>query len=259
MSASIPTAIPTAAVLIIGNEILSGRTQDSNLNAIAKKLAAIGVRLAEARVVPDIEEKIIEAVNALRAAYSYVLTTGGIGPTHDDITADSIAKAFGVAVVENPDAKARLVAHYSSKNLPLNEARLRMARMPEGASLIENGVSGAPGFCIGNVYVLAGVPDIMRSMLESVVPMFRHGPAYVSVSVSGYIAESLVAKDLAAIAARYPMLDIGSYPWERDGRWGSALVARGTDRALIDAAADELAALVKKFDPVPVIETSPKN
>jgi len=234
---------PTAAVLIIGNEILSGRTQDINLNYIANKLTAIGVRLAEARVVADIENDIVEAVNDLRKKYTYVFTTGGIGPTHDDITSDSIGKAFGRRVSENAEARARLEAHYAGATL--NAARLRMARVPEGASLIENPVSAAPGFRLENVYVLAGVPNIMRAMLDSIIATLRHGPEIHSISVSGYVAESTVAEELEAIAKRYPMLDIGSYPWVRQARFGTALVVRGTDKASAEKAADEIFALVE--------------
>lgn len=248
------TTSPTAAVLIIGNEILSGRTQDANLAHVARKLAAIGVRLAEARVVPDIEEEIIAAVHALRTRYTYVLTTGGIGPTHDDITTDCIAKAFGLAVVEHPEARARLAA-YSTKT-PLTSARLRMARIPEGASLIDNGVSAAPGFRVENVYVMAGIPNIMQAMLEAVLPTLAHGPAYASASVAGFVAESMIAEGLAAVAGRYPQLDIGSYPWQKEGRWGTTLVARGTDPAAIKAAVDEILALVQAIDPQPVIESA---
>ena len=250
---------PTAAVLIIGNEILSGRTQDSNLAHIAKKLGAIGIRMSEVRVVPDIESEIISAVDALRARYTYVFTTGGIGPTHDDITTDCIAKAFGAEVVEHPEARARLVAYYADKNAVLNAARLRMARIPVGAALIDNGVSGAPGFRIENVFVMAGVPDIMKAMLETVLPKLQHGPTYVSKSVSGFVAESLIADGLAAVAARYPQIDIGSYPWQRDGRWGTALVARGTDQSAVNTASDEIRTLVIQYDPAPVIEVSPIN
>ena len=245
---------PTAAVLIIGNEILSGRTHDANLAFIAKKLSAHGIRMAEARVVPDIENEIVAAVNALRARYTYVFTTGGIGPTHDDITADCIGKAFGVPVSEHPEARARLLAHYTKT--PINPARLRMARIPEGAALIDNTVSSAPGFRLENVYVMAGVPNIMQAMLEAVLPTLQHGPAFISKSVSGFVAESLVAEELRAIANHFPTLDIGSYPWEREGRWGTALVTRGTDPMLVETAADEILALVKRHDPDPVVEIS---
>ena len=247
-----PEPSSTAAVLIIGNEILSGRTQDCNLTYIAKRLGSTGVRLAEARVVSDSEGEIVAAVNALRQRYTYVFTTGGIGPTHDDITTDCIAKAFGVSVSEHAEARARLVAHYTK--MPLTTARLRMARIPDGAALIDNTVSAAPGFRLENVYVMAGVPDIMQAMLEAVLPTLAHGSAYVSKSVSGYVAESIIAEGLAAVAARYPMLDIGSYPWQREGRWGAALVARGTDRQAIDAAVEEILALVRMYDSAPVVE-----
>jgi len=235
---------PTAAVLIIGNEILSVRTQDSNLNSIAKKLSSLGIKLKEARVVPDVEDEIIAALNALRNRYTYVFTTGGIGATHDDITADSVARAFGLPIIENPEARARLEAHYTPANL--NAARLRMARMPEGAALIDNPVSVAPGFRIENVYVMAGVPNIMQAMLDGVVAGLKHGATIYSVSVSGPVPENNVAEELGAIAANYPHLDIGSYPWFRVGKWGTALVVRGTDKVLVDEAADKLFALMAK-------------
>jgi molybdenum cofactor synthesis domain-containing protein len=244
---------PTAAVLIIGNEILSGRTPDANLNTIAKKLAGIGVRLIEARVVPDSEAAIVAALNELRARHAYVITTGGIGPTHDDITAASVAKAFGVKLIEHPEARARLLAHYGDPQ-KLTEARLRMARTPEGAALIDNPVSAAPGFHIGNVYVLAGVPDIMRAMMDGVVATLRHGPAIHSKTVSGFVAESVVAEELEKIAARYPHIDIGSYPWVKEGRFGTALVARGTDEKAVAMAAEEIFVLVSKYDPAPARE-----
>jgi molybdenum cofactor synthesis domain-containing protein len=238
------TSNPTAAVLIIGNEILSGRTQDTNLNSIAKKLGAIGIRLKEARVVPDIEDEIVAGLNALRSRYTYVFTTGGIGATHDDITADSVACAFGLPIIENPEARARLEAHYTPANL--NAARLRMARMPEGSTLIDNPVSVAPGFHIGNVYVMAGVPNIMQGMLDGIIAGLKHGPAIYSVSVSGPVPENTVAEELGAIAASYPQLDIGSYPWFRVGKWGTALVVRGADKTLANEAADKLFALMAK-------------
>ncbi|MBV8061561.1 MAG: competence/damage-inducible protein A [Alphaproteobacteria bacterium] len=237
---------PTAAVLIIGNEILSGRTQDVNLNAIAIKLAEIGVRLSEARIVPDIQEEIVNAVNTLRQRYTYVLTTGGIGPTHDDITADSIGAAFGLTVAENPAARDRLLRSYGAENL--TPARLRMARTPVGAELIDNPVSAAPGFCVENVYVMAGVPNIMRAMLDNVVAGLKHGPKIHSVSVSGFVAESLVAAALEDIARRYGMLDIGSYPWVRSARHGTALVSRGTDQDALRKASAEILALMQQFD-----------
>lgn len=243
---------PSAAVLIIGNEILSGRTEDANLNYIAKKLGDCGIRLSEARVVADIEADIVAAINDLRTKYTYVFTTGGIGPTHDDITAASIAKAFGKALIEHPEARARLLAYYTKANL--NEARLRMARMPEGALLIDNPISGAPGFQIENVYVLAGVPNIAQAMMDNIVSGLKHGPAFHSLAISGAVAESKLAAELAAIAARYTELDIGSYPWFRQGQYGTALVVRGIDRKAVQAAADAIFALVERLGGKPEFE-----
>ncbi|MDR3450437.1 MAG: molybdopterin-binding protein [Alphaproteobacteria bacterium] len=236
-------SFPSAALLIIGNEILSGRTQDANLNAIATRLTGLGIPLKEVRVVPDIEGEIVAALDALRARYTYVFTTGGIGPTHDDITVDAVAKAFGVDVVEDPEARALLAARYEADKL--TPARLRMARVPRGSSLVANPISGAPGMKIGNVFVLAGVPDIMRAMLDSVVATLQPGPKIYSHSVSGFIGESLIAEELGAIAARYPLIDIGSYPWVRDGKFGTALVSRGTDEQAVMRASDEIAALLQ--------------
>jgi molybdenum cofactor synthesis domain-containing protein len=234
---------PTAALLIIGNEILSGRTQDANLNFIAKKLGTIGIPLKEARVVPDIEADIISALNNLRERYTYVFTTGGIGPTHDDITVDAIAAAFGLPVVEHPQAKELLASHFGKKNL--TEARLRMARMPQGATLIDNPVSAVPGIKIDNVYMFAGVPEIMQSMMGSVTSSLRHGPAMHSVTVSGVVAESVVADELRALAGRFPSVDIGSYPWMREEKFGTALVVRGTDADAVHQVAEELVDLIK--------------
>lgn len=246
---------PTAAVLIIGNEILSGRTQDANLHVIAQKLLAIGIRLKEARVVADVESEIVEALNSLRSRYAHVFTTGGIGPTHDDITADSVARAFGVPVGEHPEARNRLMQYYTSTHI--NEARLRMARMPEGAKLIDNPVSVAPGFQIGNVYVLAGVPEIMQAMMDNITAQLKHGPAIHSVAVSGHVAESKIADDLRAIADQHPELDIGSYPWFRLGRYGTSLVVRGIDKVVVEKVADDIFALVAKHGGEPEIETTP--
>ena len=247
--------IPTAAVLIIGNEILSGRTQDSNLNAIARQLTNIGIRLQEARVVPDIEAEIVAALNTLRQRYTYVFTTGGIGPTHDDITADSVGKAFGLPVSEDAEARARLLSHYVDP-AKLTPARLRMARVPQGARLVDNPISSAPGFNIENVYVLAGVPNIMQGMLDGILAQLQHGPQIHSVSVSGFVAESVIAKGLGEIAARYPALDIGSYPWVKGERFGTALVTRGTDVAAIKAAVAAIQTLVAAHDPAPQVEST---
>jgi molybdenum cofactor synthesis domain-containing protein len=236
------TRDPTAALLIIGNEILSGRTQDANLNFIAKELGAIGIPLKEARVVPDVETDIVSALNDLRQRYTYVFTTGGIGPTHDDITVDAVATAFGLPVVEHPQARVLLGAHFGDKNL--TEARLRMARVPQGASLIENPVSSAPGIQIENVYMFAGVPEIMQGMMNSIVASLRHGPAMYSATVSGFIAESVIAEELRTLAARFSNVDIGSYPWIREEKFGTALVVRGTDEKAVHQVARELKALM---------------
>ncbi len=240
------TTNPTAAVLIIGNEILSGKTQDTNLNAIALRLLPLGIKLAEARVVADDEESIIAAANALRSGYNYVFTTGGIGPTHDDITAASISKAFGRALVENPEARARLLGYYGAEKL--TPARLRMALMPEGSILINNPVSVAPGFQVENVFVLAGVPDIMRAMFEDCVARLQAGPAYQSRTINCLVAESLIAEPLGTIAQNYADCSIGSYPWFRLGQYGLSLVVRGTNLARLDAAAAEILMLTRLHD-----------
>ena len=243
---------PTAAVLIIGNEILSGRTQDTNLNHIAKQLAARGIRLAEARVVPDIEDEIVAAVWALSTKYNYLFTTGGIGPTHDDITVDAIAKAFGKQVVVHPEARARLEKHYGEGNV--TPARLRMARVPEGAALVDNPVSAAPGIRIGNIFIMAGVPAIMRAMVDGIVPTLAGGPVVLARSIACEVAESVLAEALGAIQLAYPNVDIGSYPWFRAGRFGVSLVARGTDTAVLDAVAKEIAAMIRSLGGEPVEE-----
>jgi molybdenum cofactor synthesis domain-containing protein len=248
--AAMEPKIVTAAVLVIGNEILSGRTRDSNLNYLAGGLTAIGIRLMEARVVPDIEARIVEAVNALRAAYDYVFTTGGIGPTHDDITASSIAKAFDRKLVKDDRAVALLTAHYGEANL--TEARLRMAHVPEGARLIENPVSTAPGFNLENVYVLAGVPAICQAMFDGLKGGLAHGDRVLSRTVSAHVGEGVIAKDLGDLQERYPALDIGSYPFFRQGKFGASFVIRGTDTAVLDKAAGELRAIIRKLDAEPI-------
>lgn len=234
----------TAAVMIIGDEILSGRTQDTNLNAIAKHLGAHGVDLAEARVVGDLKDEIIAALNALRARYDYVITTGGIGPTHDDITADCVAEAFGVALYEHPEIIAMLSARWQGAEL--NDARRRMARVPEGGSLVRNPVAGPPGFQIGNVFVLAGVPQVMRGMLEDVGPRLRSGKVVISrnVRVDG-TGEGALAEPLAAVARAHPDLSLGSYPFFGPEGYGSNLVIRGRDAVEVEATVAELVAALK--------------
>jgi molybdenum cofactor synthesis domain-containing protein len=230
----------TAAVLIIGDEILSGRTQDTNLNFIARYLGTFGIDLAEARVVGDVKGEIIAALNALRARYDYVITTGGIGPTHDDITADCVAEAFGVELYEHPEIIAMMAARWAGD---LNPARRRMARVPVGGSLVKNPVQGPPGFQIGNVFVLAGVPAIMRGMMEDVGPRMRPGAVVIarSVRVEG-VGESLMAAPLEAVAKAHPNLSLGSYPFFGPDGVGSNLVVRGRDGGEVAATVDELIA-----------------
>ena len=229
---------PTAAVLIIGNEILSGKTQDANLQFLGVELAKLGIRLEEARVVRDVPAAIVEAVNACRAKYTYVFTTGGIGPTHDDITAECIALAFGVELVVDPGAVERL----TRGGRELNEARLRMARVPKGAELVENPVSIAPGFRMDNVFVLAGIPSVARAMFGAAVPALKQGAPIASGSVDVHLRESDFATALEAIQRKHPAVEIGSYPFNRDGRYGATLVVRGTDQELIGHVLDELVA-----------------
>ncbi|HXQ17958.1 MAG TPA: competence/damage-inducible protein A [Caulobacteraceae bacterium] len=230
----------TAAVMIIGDEILSGRTQDTNLNFIAKYLGTYGVDLAEARVVPDIKDEIITALNALRAKYDYVITTGGIGPTHDDITADCVAEAFGVELYEHPEIIEMMQSRWQGE---LNAARRRMARVPVGGSLVRNAVQGPPGFQIGNVFVLAGVPMVMRGMMDDVVPRLRTGAVVISrtVRVEG-AGEGVIAEPLANLAYAHPELSIGSYPFFGPQGYGSNLVVRGRDGEVVEKTVDELIA-----------------
>ncbi len=232
-----------AALIIIGNEILSGRTQDANLAFIAAELGAVGVRLHEVRVVADDEADIVAAVNALRQRYAYVFTTGGIGPTHDDITAACIAQAFGLPFGRNPEAERRLLAHYPPEKV--NAARMRMADTPEGAELIDNPVSVAPGFRVENVYVLPGVPKIMQAMFHGLKARLKGGDAVRSRTIVTFAPEGEVAEPLGRIQARHPTVEIGSYPFMRIGNPGTSLVFRGTDVAAIHAAVEEWLAVAQ--------------
>jgi molybdenum cofactor synthesis domain-containing protein len=234
---------PTAAMLVIGDEILSGRTRDSNMHFLAGELTRHGIELKEARVVADDHHAIVAAVNALRAAYDHVFTSGGIGPTHDDITADAIADAFGVPISVREDARAILAAHYERSGLEFNAARQRMARIPEGARLIENPISAAPGFSLGNVHVMAGVPNIFQAMLASVLPTLTGGAPLLSQSLRVDRGEGEIAEAFGALAAEFPDLSFGSYPFVRNGAHGTNLVIRGTDAARLDEAMARLAAL----------------
>jgi molybdenum cofactor synthesis domain-containing protein len=229
----------TAALVVIGDEILSGRTQDKNIAQIAQWLNVQGIRLVEVRVVPDREEAIVEAVNTLRARNDYLFTTGGIGPTHDDITVDAIAAALGVGVVHHPQAVAVLERYYNTRG-GISEARLRMARVPEGADLIENRMSGAPGIRIGNIFIMAGVPHITAGMLDALTGTLEGGQPVVSRQIGCWVAESEIADLLREAERRHEGVAIGSYPFFREGRTGANFVVRSPDREAVDACVVDL-------------------
>ena len=241
----------TAGLAVIGDEILSGRTQDKNIAQVATWLNVQGIRLAEVRVVPDIEQRIIEAVDALRTAYDYCFTTGGIGPTHDDITVDAVAKALGVPVVVHPDARAILERYYADKG-GLNEGRLRMARVPEGAELIPNRMSGAPGIRLDNLFLMAGVPHITAGMLDALTGKLEGGKPLVSVTVGAFAPESEVAEMLREAEQSAEGISIGSYPFFKDGRVGSNFVIRSEDRDRAQMVADDLAGKLAEVGYPPV-------
>jgi len=234
-------ANPTAAMLVIGDEILSGRTRDANMYFLAGELTRHGIDLKEVRVVSDDAPAIVAAVRALSGGFDHVFTSGGIGPTHDDITSDCIASAFGVAIDIRADARALLEAHYARTGLELNAARLRMARIPDGAALIDNPVSVAPGFTLGNVHVMAGVPSIFQAMVASVLPTLTGGAPLLSQTLTVNRGEGDIAAPLAELAARYGDLSIGCYPFQRNGAYGANIVVRGSDGPRVDAAIAELA------------------
>jgi len=233
--------VVTACVLIIGNEILSGRTQDVNLAYIAEALNERGVQVREARVIPDVEDVIVTTVNECRTKFDHVFTTGGIGPTHDDITADCIAKAFGRALYPHPEIEALIRQREAPPEVM--ESRLRMARVPEGAELIRNPF-GPAGFQVDNVYVMAGIPRVMQEMLKTLLPTLEGSRPVRSRTVTAFVTESQVAGPLSALQDDHPEVDFGSYPFSRDGRYGTSLVVRGTDETLLDLMKTELAALV---------------
>ena len=235
---------PTAAMLVIGDEILSGRTRDSNMHHLAQALTDHGLPLTEVRVVADDQAAIVEGVNALRARHDHVFTSGGIGPTHDDITADAMAAAFGVPITHRADAMALLGGHYERQNLPFNAARQRMARIPDGATLIDNPVSIAPGFTLGNVHVMAGVPRIFEAMLAGVLTGITRGVPLLSRTLRLEKGEGEIATAFASFAAHYPDLAMGSYPFNVNGAFGTNLVIRGTDAARLDAALGALTTLL---------------
>ncbi|MEJ0048638.1 MAG: competence/damage-inducible protein A [Rhodospirillales bacterium] len=245
------TENPTACVVVIGNEVLSGRTQDANIRYLAQRLGELGIPLREVRIIPDVADVIIRTVNEVRAAFDHVFTTGGIGPTHDDITSECVAAAFGVPWEKQPVVWARMEAHYAPGQF--NAARQRMATMPRGAVLIDNGRTIAPGFSIGNVHVMAGVPAIMRLMFDMLAPRLAGGAPIVSRSVhAAGVREGDIAAGLTAIQARYAALDLGSYPYFRDEGAGVAIVAKGTDAAAAEAAIAEVAALFTALGGTPV-------
>ncbi|MGH7153520.1 MAG: competence/damage-inducible protein A [Acetobacteraceae bacterium] len=242
---------PTACLVVIGNEVLSGRTQDANIKYVAGRLSELGIRLREVRVIPDEPQMIIETVNEVRAAYDHVFTTGGIGPTHDDITSECIAAAFGVPWEPHPEAWGRMERSY--KPGEFNAARQRMATMPRGAALIDNPISTAPGFSIGNVHVMAGVPAIMRAMFENVAPMLKAGPPIRSEAVHATrMAEGLLAGGLGEIQSRFQDLEIGSYPFYRASGNGVAVVAKGTNAARAKQAIEAVSRLMIELGAAPI-------
>ena len=252
-----PPAPVTAALVIIGDEVLSGRTQDINVQYLATRLTELGIRMAEVRIVPDSEDAVIEAVNALRARVTYLFTTGGIGPTHDDITTACVSKAFGLKKILNAEAVALMEPRYEPGQF--TEARKKMCETPEGAALIENPVSVAPGYIVENVHVMAGIPRIMQAMFESIAPSLAGGAPMLSRSLTCYIPEGAIATGLSAIQDAHPACQIGSYPFKRDKRYGATLVVRATDRAAMDAALDEIRALAMELGSEAIEETGNEN
>ena len=236
-------ANPKAAMLVIGDEILSGRTRDANMHYLAGELTKHGIDLCEVRIVSDEAGAITSAAQVLSSAYDHLFTSGGIGPTHDDITAEAIGAAFSVPVSVRDDARALLQAHYDRQGIELNEARLRMARIPEGATLIENPISAAPGFTLGNVHVMAGVPLVFQTMVASVLPTITGGAPLLSQTLRIERGEGDIAGPLADLAGRFPDLSFGSYPYLRNGVYGANVVVRGADGAAVDAAMGELVRL----------------
>lgn len=234
---------PTAAILVIGDEILSGRTREANAHYLAGELTRMGIDLKEMRVVADDTAAIVAAVNALRAAHDHVFTSGGIGPTHDDITADAVAQAFGAALDIRDDARAILAGHYAAAGLEFNAARQRMARIPAGADLIANPISAAPGFSLGNVHVMAGVPNIFQAMVADLLPRLAGGKPVLSQTLRIDLGEGVIAQPLAQLATDFPDLSMGSYPFVRNGAYGTNIVIRGTDPLRVDAAMARLAAI----------------
>ena len=239
----------SASVLIIGNEILSGRTQDTNLNHLSKTLGKWGIQVREARVIPDIEETIVDAINEMRSQFDYVFTTGGIGPTHDDITAVCIAKAFNKTIVQHPDIESRIRARPAPTDVM--ESRLLMARVPEGADLIDNPTGGPQGFFIENVYVMAGIPRVMQAMLSSLEGSLNTGSVVHSYSIRAYLGESQISESLGKVQEKFSNLDIGSYPFLLDDRYGTMLVIRGTEMEVMKLAANSISEIIIQGGEIP--------
>ena len=237
---------PTAAILVIGDEILSGRTKDKNIGWLAEELTKLGISLCEARVIADVEQTIISHVQDLSDRYDYVFTSGGIGPTHDDITTQSVAAAFGVPVIRHAEAEARLVRHYQDTDIDFNEARQKMADIPETATLIDNPVSAAPGYKLGNVYVMAGVPSILQAMFATFSHTLTGGVQPTRITIQCAIGEGTIATIMGDIATSFDGVSVGSYPWFKPGQFGTAVVLTGLDAEKVDKAAEELERLVKQ-------------
>ena len=237
---------PTAGILVIGDEILSGRTKDKNIGWLADELTALGISLRQARIIADDRQTIIDNVRALSEAYDYVFTSGGIGPTHDDITTESIACAFGVEVIRHPEAEARLLKHYQGTDIEFNEARQKMADIPEGATLIDNPVSAAPGYQIENVFVMAGVPSILQSMFHGFSARLTGGVQPRRITVQCAIGEGTIANIMQAISDQFPEVSVGSYPWFKPGQFGTAVVLTSTDSERAGQAAEALMTQVRE-------------
>ena len=238
---------PTAAIIVIADEILSGRTKDKNIGWLAENLNSQGVQLAEARVIGDNRQMIIDTVRTLSAVYDLVFTSGGIGPTHDDITTEAIAAAFNVPVIRHPEAERRLLAHYKNTNLEFNEARQKMADIPSTATLIDNPLSAAPGFIIGNVHVFPGVPTILQAMFEGMRSALPGGVVMTRVTVQCGTGEGNIAKIMATVQSRYEGVSIGSYPWFKPGQFGTAVVVSGLDQTATETAAKDVESEVRIF------------
>ena len=238
---------PTAAIIVIGDEILSGRTKDKNIGWLAEQLNQLGIQLVEARIIADNRQVIIDTVSQMSASYDLVFTSGGIGPTHDDITTEAVAAAFDVKVIRHPEAERRLIAHYRNTDLEFNAARQKMADIPENAALIDNPLSAAPGFILGNVHVLPGVPSILQAMFEGLVSRLPGGVQMTRITVQCQTGEGNIATILADVQARFDGVSVGSYPWFKPGQFGTAVVVSGLDKAVVKDAAAAVEAEVRAF------------